>query len=69
MNRKLVVKLVVVAVGMFGFGFALAPMYTKLCELTGVNNLQSSDEIDLTMQSAAATESVATKRKVTLPSL
>jgi len=31
--------------------------------------LQSSDEIDLTMQSAAATESVATKREVTLPSL
>ena len=42
-NRKLVIKLVVVAIGMFGFGFALAPIYSKLCELTGVNNLQTRD--------------------------
>ena len=42
-NRALVVKLVVVAIGMFGFGFALAPIYSKLCELTGVNNLQTRD--------------------------
>ena len=42
-NRTLVFKLVVVAIGMFGFGFALAPMYTKLCELTGLNNLQAQD--------------------------
>jgi cytochrome c oxidase assembly protein subunit 11 len=40
-NRTLVLKLVVVAIGMFGFGFALAPMYSKLCELTGLNNLQT----------------------------
>ena len=42
-NRALVIKLTVVAIGMFGFGFALAPMYSKLCELTGLNNLQASD--------------------------
>ena len=42
-NRALVIKLVVVAIGMFGFGFALAPIYSKLCELTGVNNLQTRD--------------------------
>ena len=42
-NRVLVTKLVVVAIVMFGFGFALAPMYTKLCELAGINNLQASD--------------------------
>jgi cytochrome c oxidase assembly protein subunit 11 len=42
-NRSLVIKLSVVALGMFCFGFALAPMYTKLCELTGLNNLQTSD--------------------------
>jgi len=59
MNRKLVVKLVVVAVGMFGFGFALAPMYTKLCELTGVNNLQSSDV-------AAANSQVDSSRTITV---
>jgi cytochrome c oxidase assembly protein subunit 11 len=49
-NRRLVVKLIVVAIGMFGFGFALAPMYTKLCELTGLNNLQTSDAAPLNTQ-------------------
>jgi len=49
-NRRLVVKLIVVAIGMFGFGFALAPMYTKLCELTGLNNLQTSDAASLITQ-------------------
>jgi cytochrome c oxidase assembly protein subunit 11 len=49
-NRTLVVKLVVVAIGMFGFGFALAPMYSKLCELTGLNNLQARDASALNTQ-------------------
>jgi cytochrome c oxidase assembly protein subunit 11 len=49
-NRRLVVKLIVVAIGMFGFGFALVPMYTKLCELTGLNNLQTSDAASLNTQ-------------------
>jgi len=42
-NKRLVTKLAVVAIGMFGFGFALVPMYSKICELTGFNNLQTSD--------------------------
>ena len=36
MNRKTVRRLVLVAVGMFGFGFALWPLYTVLCEVTGL---------------------------------
>ena len=32
-------KLLVVAVAMFGFGFALVPFYEKICEVTGINNL------------------------------
>jgi cytochrome c oxidase assembly protein subunit 11 len=42
-NRKLVVKLAVIAAAMFGFGFALVPIYNTLCELTGINNLQAAD--------------------------
>jgi len=38
-NRRMLVKLVVVAVGMFGFGFALVPFYKVICEVTGINNL------------------------------
>ena len=32
-------KLVVVAAGMFAFGYALVPLYEKICELTGINIL------------------------------
>src|SRR5262249_36372368 len=32
-------KLVVVAVAMFGFGYALGPFYQKICEVTGINSL------------------------------
>ena len=37
-NAKTLGKLIVVAVGMFGFGFALVPFYYKLCEVTGINS-------------------------------
>ncbi len=36
LHRKLVRKLVLLAVGMFGFGFALWPLYNVFCELTGL---------------------------------
>ena len=44
-NRTLLVKLLVIALGMFGFGFALAPFYTKLCSAIGLNQIQSADEL------------------------
>lgn len=44
-NRVLLVKLVVVAIGMFGFGFALAPFYSKLCEAVGLNQIQTADSL------------------------
>ena len=44
-NRTLMLKLIVVAVGMFGFGFALAPFYAKLCEAVGLNRIQTADAI------------------------
>jgi cytochrome c oxidase assembly protein subunit 11 len=42
-NRTILRKLVVVAVLMFGFGWALIPIYRKICEVTGVNLLTSKD--------------------------
>ncbi|MCY7295731.1 cytochrome c oxidase assembly protein [Alteromonas sp. a30] len=36
-NAKLVGKLVVVVFGMFGFGFALVPLYDVFCDITGIN--------------------------------
>lgn len=35
-HTRLVRRLVLLAVGMFGFGFAMWPLYTVFCELTGL---------------------------------
>jgi cytochrome c oxidase assembly protein subunit 11 len=37
LNVQMLGKLVVVAIMMFGFGYALVPVYKKICEITGVN--------------------------------
>lgn len=38
-------RLLVVVVAMFGFGFALGPMYDALCRITGINGKTSGDAI------------------------
>ena len=43
LNRQMVKKLLVVTVVMFGFGYALVPVYKQICELTGVNVLEQKD--------------------------
>jgi cytochrome c oxidase assembly protein subunit 11 len=43
-NRVLLRKLLVVAVVMFGFGFALVPIYKKICQTAGIYNLDQPDE-------------------------
>ncbi len=40
-NIKLVKKLVVIVIGMFGFGFALVPLYDVFCDITGLNGKTS----------------------------
>ncbi len=37
-NRRLLVRLGLSAVMMFGFGFLLVPFYEQICEVTGINN-------------------------------
>lgn len=36
-NRQLMGKLLVICVGMLGFGFALVPLYRQVCEAIGLN--------------------------------
>jgi cytochrome c oxidase assembly protein subunit 11 len=43
LNRKLLVKLLVIACVMTGFGYALVPIYRQMCELMGINVLTQSD--------------------------
>ena len=49
-NKKLIVWLVFGAIGMFGFGFALVPLYDVLCDKLGINGK--------TQNSASAYEAV-----------
>ena len=36
-NRRLAMRLAVVVLAMFGFGFALVPLYDVFCQITGLN--------------------------------
>jgi cytochrome c oxidase assembly protein subunit 11 len=42
-NRQMLVKLAVISAAMFGFGYALIPMYRVLCEVTGINVVTSKN--------------------------
>ncbi|HVY07069.1 MAG TPA: cytochrome c oxidase assembly protein [Burkholderiales bacterium] len=42
-NRRILAKLLVVTVVMFGFGYALVPLYKKICEVTGVNEIDRAN--------------------------
>jgi cytochrome c oxidase assembly protein subunit 11 len=42
-NRRMVGKLAVVALLMFGFGYAMVPMYKSICEALGINVLSLSE--------------------------
>jgi cytochrome c oxidase assembly protein subunit 11 len=43
-NLRMVGKLVVVAALMFGFGYALVPIYKSICEALGINVLSLSEQ-------------------------
>lgn len=43
-NRRMVGKLAVVALLMFGFGYALVPMYRAICTALGINVLSLSEQ-------------------------
>ena len=40
-NRQLMGKLLVIAVGMLGFGFAMVPMYRQICEAIGISDTRA----------------------------
>jgi cytochrome c oxidase assembly protein subunit 11 len=44
LNRQVFIKLLIAAVMMFGFGYALVPMYKALCEVTGINVVTSKND-------------------------
>jgi len=66
-NRKLMRKLLLVAAAMFGFGYALVPLYKAFCDATGINILALADRntagADLPLP---ANSQVDTSRSVTV---
>ena len=40
-NRQLMGKLLVICVGMLGFGFAMVPMYRQICEAIGISDTRA----------------------------
>lgn len=61
-NRRTAIRLGVVVLGMFGFGFALVPLYDVICEVTGLNGRSAA----LTRAAAPTTLTVDTDRTVTV---
>jgi cytochrome c oxidase assembly protein subunit 11 len=57
-NRRLSIRLAVVALGMFGFGFALVPFYNQICSALGVNNIETRDEVVNTQVDASRTVTI-----------
>lgn len=62
LNGQMLRKLLVIAVLMFGFGYALIPIYKQICELTGINIL-TPKEIDL---KEVKNSQIDTTREVTI---
>lgn len=44
-NLRMMGKLGVIVLGMFGFGYALVPLYIAICEMTGINVLALGDKL------------------------
>jgi cytochrome c oxidase assembly protein subunit 11 len=58
-NRRMLTRLSIVAVGMFGFGFAMVPFYDHICRALGVNSMVERSELPANTQ-------VDLTRKVTI---
>jgi cytochrome c oxidase assembly protein subunit 11 len=63
LNLRMMGKLIVIAVAMFGFGFAMIPIYRAICEITGVGLLTQRDA---EAQAFVANTQVDTSRTITV---
>lgn len=55
-HRGIVKKLVLTVLGMFGFAFAMVPLYEVLCEVTGLNGKTNSTAITAVPEGMVADE-------------
>ena len=65
-NRRMTVKLAVVALLMFGFGYALVPIYRAICDALGVNVLSLSERGGPVSRQAPSNTQIDRSRTVTI---
>jgi cytochrome c oxidase assembly protein subunit 11 len=66
-NVPMVSKLIVIAIGMFAFGYAMVPLYKTFCEMTGINILAMGDRnIPGAAPDVAINTQVDTSRTITV---
>ncbi len=69
-NRRMLGKLAVIALAMFGFGYALVPMYKHICEALGINVLSVSERVTSAGMAGSAKRQgntqIDTSRKITI---
>jgi cytochrome c oxidase assembly protein subunit 11 len=66
-NTRMVGKLAVVTVAMFGFGYALVPIYKAICEMTGINVLALGEQtLSGQRASFSSNTQVDTSRTITI---
>ncbi len=65
-NRRMVGKLLVVTALMFGFGYALVPIYKTICEALGVNVLSRAELLGSAAGAAPTNTQVDASRTVTI---
>jgi cytochrome c oxidase assembly protein subunit 11 len=61
-NVRMLGKLSLIAVLMFGFGYSLVPMYKKICEITGINVLAVQE----TVNAGPSNTQIDTSRTITV---
>lgn len=57
-NGRVVKRLLLVVVGMFGFGFALVPLYEVFCEITGFNGRTSNEAAEVNTRAVDTSRSI-----------
>ena len=66
-NVRMLGKLAVITVGMFGFGYAMVPLYKAICEFTGVNILAIGErDVPGNSSGVAANTQVDLSRTITV---
>ncbi len=65
-NQQVLRKLAVVALAMFGFGYAQVPMYRAICEYTGINILALAEQAIPGARSVPKNTQIDTSRTITV---